>query len=86
MRNTTEIQTSQMKRFYGQIEIVAKDLGAILIFPHIKVDVVRNKQRSCVLIMGKNLQGIIPTTNIGVLRLYVKHVGQKSLAIVIKFT
>ena len=56
MRNTTEIQTSQMKRFYGQIEIVAKDLGAILIFPHIKVDVVRNKQRSCVLIVGKNLQ------------------------------
>ena len=72
-----------MKRFY--VQIVGKDLGAILIIPHIKVDVVRNKQRSCVLIVGKNLQGIIPTTNIGVLRLYVKYVGQKSLAIVIKF-
>ena len=72
-----------MKRFY--VQTVGKDLGAILIIPHIKVDVVRNKQRSCVLIVGKNLQGIIPTTNIGVLRLYVKYVGQKSLAIVIKF-
>ena len=75
-RNTTENQTNQIKRFY--VQTVATDLEAISIIPFIPSNVVRNQLKSCVPIVGKNLQGIFPTTNTGVLRLHVKYVVQKS--------